>query len=187
MYAVKLFVHIEVELTLFQTNTISLTLYVVTSPLIYYPRSPGFFQHFNAELISKSANFEPHHHGIHYAHNSLQLLSDFLTIIFLLLGLRAISQMMPNYDMCQGLSEPALGFRWSLVYIIICLCCSSRTLWNCLHLFENKDGQVLSSTCRFLCCLVLLPVHVDIVQHRCKQLHHMCGELVYTYWHLTHT
>ena len=32
-YVVKLFVHIEVELTLFQTNTISLTLYVVTSPL----------------------------------------------------------------------------------------------------------------------------------------------------------
>ena len=32
-YTVKLFVHIKVELTLFQTNTISLTLYVVTSPL----------------------------------------------------------------------------------------------------------------------------------------------------------
>ena len=32
-YAVKLFVHIEVELTLFQTNTISLTLYMAMSPL----------------------------------------------------------------------------------------------------------------------------------------------------------
>ena len=82
------------------------------------------------------------------------------------------------------------GFRVSSLpsmYVIICLCCSSRTLWNCLHLFENKDGQVLSSTCIFLCCLVLLPVHVDIVQNRCKQLHHTCGELLYTYWHLTHT
>ena len=49
---------------------------------------------------------------IHYAHlNSLQLLSDFLNITFLWIGLRAVSQIMPNYDVHQGLSEPALGFR----------------------------------------------------------------------------
>ena len=65
---------------------------------------------------------------IHYAHNSLQLLSDFLTIIFLLLGLRGISQMMPSYDVHQGSSEPAVGFRQSLVYIRIWLCCSSNII-----------------------------------------------------------
>ena len=51
-----------------------------------------------------------------------------LTLIFLLLGLRGVSQMTPSYDVHQWLSEPPVGFRQSLVYIIIWLCCSSRTL-----------------------------------------------------------
>ena len=56
LYAVKLFVHIEVELTLFQTNTISLTLYVLTSPLSLWRDSfmtldlNDFFSSTNAEL-----------------------------------------------------------------------------------------------------------------------------------------
>ena len=81
---------------------------------------------------------------IHYAHNSLQHLSDFLTNIFFLLGLRAISQMMPNYDMCQGLSEPALGFRWSLEYVIICLCCSSRTFLTWTNNFTTHTVKLFA-------------------------------------------
>ena len=154
----------------------------VTKRLIYYPRSEGFFQYFNAELVSISANFEPYQHVIHYAHNSLQLLSDFLTIIFFLLGLRAISQMMPNYGMCQGSSEPALGFRWSLVYVIICLCCSSRTFstWtnnftmHMVKLFAFVWKQRWSSSiiymymqttspCTWWTCLYILTSHTYLV------------------------
>ena len=135
---------------------------------------------------------------IPYAYNSLQLLSNFLTIIFLLLGLRGVSQMMPSYDVHQGSSEPALGFRQSWVYIIVWLCCSSRTLstWannfttRVVKLFAfvwNKDGQFLSSTHMFFNCLAPLPVHVDIVQSRCKQFHHTWGESVCTYWCLLYT
>ena len=135
------------------------------------PQISRIFQHFNPELVSKSANFEPHHHVIHYAHNSLQLLSDFLTIIFLLLGLRAISQMMPNYDMCWGLSEPALGFRRSLAYVTICLYCSSRTFWIWsnnftthtvkLFAFVWKQRWSISIICMYIsllfwcCCLYM--------------------------------
>ena len=37
-------------------------------------------------------------------------------------GLRGVSTTTPKYDMHQGLSEPSLGFRWSLVHIIVWWC-----------------------------------------------------------------
>ena len=37
-------------------------------------------------------------------------------------GLRGVSPTTPKYDMHQGLSEPLLGFRWSLVHIIVWWC-----------------------------------------------------------------
>ena len=166
-----------------------------TKRLIYYPRYQGFFQHFNAELVSESANFEPQHWYI-----MLITLYNFSVIFW------------PLYSYCLGLEPLAkwcqimtcakdhlnLHFRPSLVYVIICLCCSSRTFSTWINNFTmhavksfafvwKQRWSILSSTWIFLHCLVLLPVHVDIVQNRCKQFHCVHGELVYTYWHLPHT
>ena len=78
------------------------------------------------------------------------------------------------------------------------LCCSFRTFstWtdnltaHMVKLFTfvwKQRWLFLSSTCMFFNCLVVLPVCVDIVQNRCKQFHHPCGEIICTYWCLQYS
>ena len=197
--------HPLVNGTLYIWHTLSFISSIVMSPLssqrdsFFTPDLKDFFSILVLNFFQYLQTLSLTTGMIHYAHNSLQLLSHFLTITFILwLGLRAISQMMPNYDVHQGSSEPALGFRWSLVYVIIWPCCSSRTFSTWINnfttyavklfaLLENKDSWFLSSSCMFFNCLALLPVCVDIVQNRCKQFHHAWGEIVCTYWYLQYT
>ena len=131
-FSLKMVIHLNG--TSYIWHTLSFISSIVRSPLslqkdsFITPDLKDFFSILMLNLFQYLQTLSLTAGMIHYAHNSLQLLSNFLTIIFLLLGLRGVSQMMPSYDVHQGSSEPALGFRQSWVYIIVWLCCSSRTL-----------------------------------------------------------
>ena len=95
---------------------------------------------------------------------------------------RVVNQTTSNYDVRQGSSEPALGFRRSLAHVIIWRCCSSRTFSTCTNNFTACAVKLFAFVWTTCCCLsfpltgwagVLMPNFLNLN----KQFYHCiwCG------------